>query len=167
LEHASGPLADPYRTGHRRPLGSPVSNSLETPCSAPPGATWRFPHSSLRKGDEGAYDKSRASPRSSSRSVHRLGGCSRKPGYGQTVDSANRPARELGTRPCTRATVRSHEGTTRPAKASRKALKSSEESNHSSEALGATPSGCARAHPPEKCNRERPVPLQKSATNSA
>jgi hypothetical protein len=36
LERASRPLADPYRTGHRRPLGSPVSNSLETPCSAPP-----------------------------------------------------------------------------------------------------------------------------------
>jgi hypothetical protein len=32
---ASGPLADPYRTGHGRPLVSPVSNSLETPCSAP------------------------------------------------------------------------------------------------------------------------------------
>jgi hypothetical protein len=36
LERASGPLADPYRTGHGRPLGSPVSNSLETPCSVPP-----------------------------------------------------------------------------------------------------------------------------------
>jgi hypothetical protein len=35
LERASGPLADPYRTGHGRPLGSPISNSLETPCSAP------------------------------------------------------------------------------------------------------------------------------------
>jgi hypothetical protein len=35
LERASGPLADPYRMGHGRPLGSPVSNSLETPCSAP------------------------------------------------------------------------------------------------------------------------------------
>jgi hypothetical protein len=35
LERASGPLADPNRTGQRRPLGSPVSNSLETPCSAP------------------------------------------------------------------------------------------------------------------------------------
>jgi hypothetical protein len=34
-ERTSGPLADPYRTGHGRPLGSPVSNSLETPCSAP------------------------------------------------------------------------------------------------------------------------------------
>jgi hypothetical protein len=35
LERASGPLADPYRTGFRRPLGSPDSNSLETPCSVP------------------------------------------------------------------------------------------------------------------------------------
>jgi hypothetical protein len=35
LERASGPLADPYRTRHGRPLRSPVSNSLETPCSAP------------------------------------------------------------------------------------------------------------------------------------
>jgi hypothetical protein len=28
----------------------------------PPRAAWRFPPSSLRKGDEGAYDKSRVSP---------------------------------------------------------------------------------------------------------
>jgi hypothetical protein len=35
LERASEPLADSYRTGHGRPLGSPVSNSLETPCSTP------------------------------------------------------------------------------------------------------------------------------------
>jgi hypothetical protein len=35
LERASGPLADPYRTGLGRPLGSSVSNSLETPCSVP------------------------------------------------------------------------------------------------------------------------------------
>jgi hypothetical protein len=35
LERASGPLDDPYRMGHGRSLGSPISNSLETPCSAP------------------------------------------------------------------------------------------------------------------------------------
>jgi hypothetical protein len=35
LERASGPLADPYRMGLERPLGSPDSNSLETPCSVP------------------------------------------------------------------------------------------------------------------------------------
>jgi hypothetical protein len=63
LERASGPLADPYRTGYGRPLGSPVSNSLETPCSAPSEGNMALsPPSSLRKGDEGAYDKSRVSP---------------------------------------------------------------------------------------------------------
>jgi hypothetical protein len=51
------------------------------------------------------------------------GGCSRKPGSGQTVDSVNIPARELGTRPCTRATTNSHEGTNRPAEASRNTLR--------------------------------------------
>jgi hypothetical protein len=35
LERGSGPLADPYRMGLGRPLGSPDSNSLETPCSVP------------------------------------------------------------------------------------------------------------------------------------
>jgi hypothetical protein len=51
------------------------------------------------------------------------GGCSRKPGSDQTVDSVNIPARELGTRLCTRATVSSHEGTTRSVEASRNALR--------------------------------------------
>jgi hypothetical protein len=31
-----------------------------------------------------------------------------------------------------------------------KGINTSEESNHSSEASGATPGGCARAHPPEQ-----------------
>jgi hypothetical protein len=31
-----------------------------------------------------------------------------------------------------------------------KRVKTSEESNHSSEASGATPGGCARTHPPEQ-----------------
>jgi hypothetical protein len=38
-----------------------------------------------------------------------------------------------------------------------KGIKTLEESNHSSEASGATPTGT-------KCNRERPAPLQKSVT---
>jgi hypothetical protein len=65
LEHASGPLADPYRMGLGRPLGSPASNSLETPCSVPPEGNMALsppPPSSLRKGDEGAYNKSRDGP---------------------------------------------------------------------------------------------------------
>jgi hypothetical protein len=46
-----------------------------------------------------------------------------KPGSGRTVDSVNITARELGTRLCTWATTSSHEGTTRPAKALRNALR--------------------------------------------
>jgi hypothetical protein len=58
LERASGPLADPYRTGLGRPLGSPSSNSLETPCSVPTeGNMAHSLPSSLRRGDEGAYYK--------------------------------------------------------------------------------------------------------------
>jgi hypothetical protein len=63
LERASGPLADPYRMGLGCPLGSPASNSLETPCSVPYEGNMELPPpSSLRKGDEGAYNKSRDSP---------------------------------------------------------------------------------------------------------
>jgi hypothetical protein len=64
LERASGPLADPYRTGLGRPLGLPVSNSLETPCSVPSEGNMVLspPPSSLWKGDEGAYNKSRDGP---------------------------------------------------------------------------------------------------------
>jgi hypothetical protein len=63
LERASGPLVDPYRTGLGRPLGSSASNSPETPCSVPSeGNMALFPPSSLRKGDEGAYNKSRDGP---------------------------------------------------------------------------------------------------------
>jgi hypothetical protein len=43
LERASGPLADPQQMGHGRPLGLPVSNSLETPCSAPSEGNMALP----------------------------------------------------------------------------------------------------------------------------
>jgi hypothetical protein len=36
-----------------------------------------------------------------------------------------------------------------------KGIKTSDESNHSSEASGATPGGCARAHPPEQSVTEK------------
>jgi hypothetical protein len=64
LERASGSLADPYRTGLERPLGSPASNSLETPCSVPSEGNMALPPppSSSWRGDEGAYDKSRDGP---------------------------------------------------------------------------------------------------------
>jgi hypothetical protein len=43
LERASRQLADPYLMGHERPLGSPVSNSLKTPCSAPSEGNMALP----------------------------------------------------------------------------------------------------------------------------
>jgi hypothetical protein len=45
--------------GYGRPLGLPVSNSLETPCSAPSEGNMALspPPSSLRKDDAGAYVK--------------------------------------------------------------------------------------------------------------
>jgi hypothetical protein len=46
--------------------------------------------------------------------------------------------------------------------------KTSKESNHSSEASGATPGGCARAHPPERNTTEKGrSPCKKSATKAS
>jgi hypothetical protein len=45
-----------------------------------------------------------------------------------------------------------------------KGTKTSEESNHSSKASGATPGGCARAHPPEQnVTKKGRSPCKKSA----
>jgi hypothetical protein len=109
--------------GHGRPLGLPVSNSLETPCSAPSEGNMALSPLLLAGRQHRGVCKNRVCPWPSSRSVRRLGGCSRKPGSGQTVDSVNIPARELGTRLCTRATTSSHKGTTRPAEALRNVLR--------------------------------------------
>jgi hypothetical protein len=92
LERASGPLADPYRTGLGRPLGSPASNSLETPCSVPPRVTWRFaplpPCEEATKGRtikvEMVLDRPLAPCRGSKATL--------APGYGQTVDHVNKQA---------------------------------------------------------------------------
>jgi hypothetical protein len=79
--------------------------------------------------------------------VQRLEGCSRKPGSGQTVDGVNIPARELGTRPCTRATASSHEGTTRPAEVLRNALRPRRSKTTPLRPRGLHPAGAlARTH---------------------
>jgi hypothetical protein len=79
--------------------------------------------------------------------VQRLGGCSRKPGSDQIVDSVNIPARELGTRLCTRATTSSHEGITRPAEPSRKALRPRRSQTTPLRPRGLHPAGAlARTH---------------------
>jgi hypothetical protein len=148
--HSDHPLATHWRHHVRRP----------------PRATWHFPPSSLRKGDAGAYEKSRVCPWPSSRSVRGLGGCSRKPGSSQTVDSVNIPARELGTRLSTRATTSSHEGTTKPAEPSRKALRPRRSQNTPPRPRGLHPAGAlARTHRNEMQPRKA-GPLAKKCDKS-
>jgi hypothetical protein len=92
LERASGPLADPYRTGLGRPLRSPASNSLETPCSVPSeGNMALFPPPPCGEATKGhtikvetVLDRPLAPCRGS--------GAALAPGYGQTVDHVNKPA---------------------------------------------------------------------------
>jgi hypothetical protein len=97
LERASGPLADPYRTGLGRPLGSPISNSPETPCSVPSEGNMALspplpPRGEATKGRtikvETILDRPLAPCRSS--------GAALAPGYDQTVDRVNKPAQKLG-----------------------------------------------------------------------
>jgi hypothetical protein len=92
LERASGPLADPYLTGLGRPLGSPASSSLETPCSVPSEGNMALsplpPCGEATKGHtikvETVLDRPLASCRGS--------GAALAPGYGQTVDHVNKLA---------------------------------------------------------------------------
>jgi hypothetical protein len=134
--------------GHGRPLGLPVSISLETPCSAPSeGNMALYPPSSLRKGDSGAYVKKSSLSLTVLSPCAEARGCSRKPGSGQTVDSVNIPARELGTRQCTWATTSSHEGTTRPAEALQNKLRPRRNQTTPPRPRGLHPAGAlARTH---------------------
>jgi hypothetical protein len=92
LERASGPLADPYRTGLGRPLGSPDSNSLETPYSVPSEGSMALPPlppcGKATKGRtikvETVLDRPLAPCRGSEAAL--------TPGYGQIVDHVDRPA---------------------------------------------------------------------------
>jgi hypothetical protein len=92
LERASGPLTDPYRTGLGRPLGSPASNSLETPYSVPSKGNMALsPLPPCRKATKGrtikvetVLDRPLASCKGS--------GAALAPGYGRTIDHDNKPA---------------------------------------------------------------------------
>jgi hypothetical protein len=98
--------------------------------------------------------------------VLRLGGCSRKPGFGQTVDSVNIPTRELGTRPCTRATASSHEGTTRPVEVLRNALRPRRSQTTPPRPRGLHPAGAlARTHR-NKTQPRKAGPLAKKCDKS-
>ena len=98
--------------------------------------------------------------------MQRLGGCSRKPGSGRTVDSVNIPARELGPRPCTRASPSSHEGTTTPAEALRKALRPRRSETTPPRPRGLHPAGAlARTHR-NKMQPRKAGPLAKKCDES-
>ena len=89
-----------------------------------------------------------------------------KTGSGQIVDSVNIPARELGPRPCTRATASSHEGTTRPAEALRKALRPRRSETTPPRPRGLHPAGAlARTHRNEMQPRKA-GPLAKKCDKS-
>jgi hypothetical protein len=89
-----------------------------------------------------------------------------KPGSGQTVDNFNIPARELGTRLCTRATASSHEGTTRPAEASQNALRPRKSQTTPPRPRGLHPAGAlARTHQNETQPR-KVGPLTKKCDKS-
>jgi hypothetical protein len=124
------------------------------------------PSSSLRKGDAGAYVKKSSLPLTILSPCAEARGCSRKPGSGQTVDSVNIPARGLGTRPCTRATASSHEGTTRLAEALREALRPRRSQTTPSRPQGLHPAGAlARTHR-NKTQPRKVGPLAKKCDKS-
>jgi hypothetical protein len=92
LERASGPLADPYRTGLGHPLGSSVSSSPKTPCSVPSEGNMAFsplpPRGEATKGRTIKVETVLDRPLAPCRGL----GAALAPGYGQTVDHVYKPA---------------------------------------------------------------------------
>jgi hypothetical protein len=165
LERAFGPLADPYRTRLGRPLGSPVSNSLETPCSVPSeGNMVPSPFLLAERRRRGVQQKSRWSSIILSLRAEARGLLSHRATAKLSTTSTNqlknsRPDHALGLRP---GRMREQQG--RPRHHITRRIKTSEESNYSSEASGATPDGCARAHPSEQNITKKGWSLCKNPT---
>jgi hypothetical protein len=95
LERASGPLADPYRTGLERPLGSPASNTLETPCLVPSEGNMALcpppPPRPGAAGPQGGRTIKVETVLDRPLALCRGSGAALAPGYGQTVDHVNKP----------------------------------------------------------------------------
>jgi hypothetical protein len=82
------------------------------------------------------------------------------------VDSVNIPAQELGTRMCTRAMTSSHEGTTRPAEATRNTLRPRRSQTTPPRPRGLHPAGAlARTHR-NKTQPRKAGPLAKKCDKS-
>jgi hypothetical protein len=91
LEHASGPLAGPYRAGLGRLLRLLASNSLETPCSVPSEGNMALPPlppcGKATKGRTIKVETFLDRPLAPCRGL----GAALAPVYGQTVDHVNKP----------------------------------------------------------------------------
>jgi hypothetical protein len=141
--------------GHGRPLGLPVSSSLETPCSAPSkGNMALFPLLLAERRRRGVCKKVESVL---DRPLALCGGSGAalanptpaKPLTASTYQPENLgPDRAPGLRPARMGEQPDRRSIT-------KSIKTSKESNHSFEASGATPGGCARAHPPEQNATEK------------
>jgi hypothetical protein len=154
--------------GHRRPLGLPVSNSLETPCSVPSEGNMALPPSSLRKGDAGAYVKKVESVLDRPLTLCGSSGAAlANPALAKPLTASTYQPENLGL-DCAPGLqpVRMREQPDRPRHyETRKDL---EGVKPLLRGLGGyTRRVRSRAPTGTKCNRERPVPLQKSATKAS
>jgi hypothetical protein len=150
LGRVFGPLADPYRTGLRPPLGSLANSSQETSCLLPiEGSMTLSPSFSLRKRDEEAYHQK------SRRSRVILSPCVEARGLplnqccGKIVDSINKQTQGHGGCLCTQATaeLRAIDRSTKSAKGNIKTYKDLEGVTTPLRPRGLHPTECARVHP--------------------
>ena len=134
--------------GHGRPLGLPVSNSLETPCSAPSEGNMALSplllaerrRRGVRKKVESILDRPLALCRGSGAALANLAPA--EPLTASTYQPEN-----LGPDRAPRATASSHEGTTRPAEALREALRPRRSQTTPPRPRGLHPAGAlARTH---------------------
>jgi hypothetical protein len=167
LERASGPLADPYQMGHGRPLGSPVSNLLETPCSAPSEGNMALsPPPPCGKATQGHMKKAESVL---DRPLAPCGGSGvalANPAPAKPLTASTNQPEDLepdyapGLRPV------SQEGTTRPAEASRNALRPRRSQTTPPRPRGLHPAGAlARTHRNETQPRKA-GPLAKKCDKS-
>jgi hypothetical protein len=149
LERASGPLATLIVRSSGVHSDHPLATHWKHHVRRPPRATWRFPPlppcGKATKGHtmkvEMVLDRPLAPCRGSGLLSHHA---TAEPLTTSTNQRENSESdRAPGLRP---GRMREQQG--RPRR--RKGIKTSEESNHSSEASGATPGGGARAHPPKQ-----------------
>jgi hypothetical protein len=141
--------------GHGRPLGLPASSSPETPCSVPsegnkalsPLLLAERRHRGVCKKVESVLDRPLALCRGSGAAL------------------AN-PALDKPLTACTRAMASSHEGTTRPAEALRKALRPRRSQTTPPRPRGLHPAGVlARTHR-NKTQPRKACPLAKKCDKS-